>query len=158
MRNILLPTDLSLPSLYPIHEIGRTSAGHKCRVYLVHTLAMPTGITELLFLKKPFHQVPAAFIGALDILRRRYSGIIETIHFDFVYGNNRNYLRQYMEAREIQTVYILKDHEYDLPLLQSTDCRLALWHCDVPITRTMATADMGFGTLTTLLYHEKKHA
>ncbi len=93
MRNILLPTDLSLPSLYPIHEIGRASTGHKCSIYVVHALSMPTGIAELLFLKKPYPQVPASFSGALDILRRRYSGTIEAIHFDFIYSNNRNYLQ-----------------------------------------------------------------
>jgi len=158
MRNILLPTDLSLPSLYPIHEIGRTSAGHKCHVYVIHTLAMPSGIGDLLFLKKPYPGIPASFTGALDILRQRYKGVIEAIHFDFVYSNSRNYLQQYMDAREIHSVYMLKDHEYDLPLLQSTDCRAALVHCDVPIVRTVAGDDMAFGTLTTLLYNEKKHA
>ncbi len=60
-----------------------------------------------------------------------------------------------MDSRRIQTIYMLRDHEYDLPLLQSTDFRAALLHCDVPIVRTTATVDMSFGTLTTLLYNEK---
>jgi len=158
MRNILLPTDLSPASLYPIHEIGRTSTGHKCRVYVIHTLAMPSGIGDLLFMKKPHNRVPASFSGALDILRQRYEGIIEFIHFDFLYSNRRNYLQQYMDARDIQAIYMLKDHEYGLPLQPSTDCRLALLRSDVPVIRTVADASMGFGTLTTLLYNEKKHA
>ena len=119
---------------------------------------MPSGIGDLLFIKKPFSSVPASFSGALDILRRRYEGVIEAIHFDFLYSHRPNFLRQYIDARDIQAIYMLKDHEYDLPLLQSTDCRLALLHCDVPVLRTSPDASMSFGTLTTLLYNEKKHA
>jgi hypothetical protein len=119
---------------------------------------MPNGISDLLFFRKPYQQVPTSFNNALDILRQRYNDTIESIHFDFIYSNSRNYLRQYMDARDIQAVYTLKDHEYDLPLLQSTDCRLALLHCEVPVIRTTADASMSFGTLTTLLYNEKKHA
>ena len=51
MNNILLPTDLTISSLYPIHEICQNAGGKPCNIYIIHTLDTPSGIMDLLFLK-----------------------------------------------------------------------------------------------------------
>ncbi|HXO77210.1 MAG TPA: hypothetical protein VN824_18280, partial [Puia sp.] len=98
MQNILLPTDLSLTSLYPVHEICRNATGHPCNIHIIHTLNMPTGIGDLLFLqqRKPFNRIPPQFTEALDLLRKKYPTAIHRLSFDFLWTNSRIYLNHYM--------------------------------------------------------------
>jgi hypothetical protein len=160
MQNILLPTDLSLTSLYPIHEICRNAAGHPCNIHIIHTLNMPTGIGDLLFLqqRKPFNQIPPQFMEALDLLRKKYPTAINRLSFDFVWSNSRVYLRHYMESRSIQLIYMLSDYEYEQALPQSASCIESLQRTNIPVIPIDRVYPGEFGTLTTLLYKEKIHA
>ena len=160
MQNILLPTDLSLTSLYPVHEICRDAAGHPCNIHIIHTLNMPTGIGDLLFLqqRKPYTQVPAQFMEALDLLRKKYPTTINILSFDFLWSNSRLYLRHYMESRSIRLIYMLNDYSYKQALPQSVSCIGALQRTKIPVIPVDRVYPGDFGTLTTLLYKEKIHA
>jgi hypothetical protein len=156
-KSILLPTDLTITSLYPIHEICKNAGGEQCNIYIVHTLDTPTGIMDLLFLqeRKPYKLLPPAFLEAIEMLRKKYSSAIHLLSFEFLYSNTRAYLRNYMQGRNIQSVYLLKDHVYENRLPQSVSCVRTLRKCKVPIIYVEGVKQSEVGILTTLLYKEK---
>jgi hypothetical protein len=160
MKNILLPTDLTLASLYPIHEICRKHAGEPCNIYVVHTLHMPTGIADLLFIqqRKPYSLVTDQFSEALEMLRRKYAPALQLLSFEFLYSNTRLYLRHYMTSRGIGSIYLLEDHPYRHRLPQSTPLIPILRKCDTPVISVEKSHAPEFGTLTTLLYKTKMPA
>ncbi len=157
MTNVLVPTDLTVASLYPVHEIGRQATGRPCSIYLIHTLSMPTGIGDLLFhqQRKPYDKVPVAFREAIELLRKKYAAVIRVISFEFLYSDSRGYLQNYMQSRSVAAIYLLKDHSYTPFLPQSTDCIPGLLKSRVPVMPVEGAPVQGFGTLTTLLYKEK---
>jgi hypothetical protein len=157
MQNILLPTDLTITSLYPIHEICKNAGGEQCNIYIIHTLDTPTGIMDLLFLqeRKPYKMLPPSFLEAIEMLRKKYPSVIHLLSFEFLHGNSRAYLRHYMQGRNIQSVYLLKDHVYENKLPQSVGCMRTLRKCKVPIVYVERVTQSEVGVLTTLLYKEK---
>jgi len=160
MKNILLPTDLTLASLYPIHEICRKQAGEPCNIYVVHTLNMPTGIADLLFIqqRKPYESLSDQFSEALEMLRKKYAPTLQLLSFEFLYSSSRGYLRHYMESRSIRSIYLLEDHSYQQRLPQSTPLIPVLHKCNVPVVHIEKPNTPEFGTLTTLLYKTKMPA
>jgi hypothetical protein len=160
MKNILLPTDLTLASLYPIHEICRNQKGEPCNIYVVHTLNMPTGIADLLFIRqrKPYEMVPDQFSEALEMLRRKYASVLQLLSFEFLWSNTRLYLRQFMESRNIGSICLLEDHPYRHRLPQSTPLLSVLQKCNIPVIHVEKPHTPEFGTLTTLLYKTKMPA
>lgn len=153
-KNILLPTDLTITSLYPIHEICKNTGGEPCNIYLIHTLDTPTGIMDLLFLqeRKPYKMLSPSFLEALEMLRRKYASVIHLLSFEFLYGHTRAYLRHYMEGRNITAIYMLKGYEYKSTLDQSVNSISTLHKCKLPVIQVERAAQAGVGTLTTLLY------
>lgn len=160
MKNILLPTNLSVASLYPIHEICKRANGELCNIYLVHTLQTPTGIIELLNVRdrEPYKKLPANFTEAIEMLKKKYAGVINKLSFDFLYYNSRHYLINYIHARDIQSVYILADYNYQGGTKKSVDCVKVLHKCGVPVTAVNKAAREEVGTYTTILYKEKMSA
>lgn len=134
MKNILLLTDLSLSSLWPLHAVVKEQATQPITIHVVHMLDIPTSITDLLSLKsrRPYASLSAQFNEALQLLRKKYSRQIEAIHFRFLYGNNSRILNNFIEANNIACTYvttssnlIVTDGRADfLPLLKG---------CKVPV-------------------------
>ena len=132
MKNVLLPTDLTVQSLKPVHDIVKEANGQPINVSVVHLICPPTSITELLFIgqSKPFHEVPQKFKEALQFLRNRYEGLL-TIRFDFVYCNTSRYFNNFVEGNRIDEVYVLNNYSYRLTLRQSEDPAAYLNKCKV---------------------------
>jgi hypothetical protein len=160
MKNILLPTDLTISSLYPIHAICKNAGEQQCNIYLIHTLDTPTGRMDLLFLqeRKPYKMLSPSFLEAIELLRKKYSSVIHLLSFEFLYSNSRAYLRHYMQGRNIQSIYLLENYNYKPGLEQSINCIPALHKCKVPIIYIERAYTGEVGTLTTLLYREKMPA
>ena len=160
MKNILLPTDLSLASLYPVHEICRRHADQPCNIYVIHTLHMPSGIADLLFIRqrKPYAALSDQFSEALEMLRTKYAPTLQLLSFEFLWSNARLYLRHYMESRDIGSIYLLEDHPYRQRLPQSTPLLPVLHKCNTPMIYVEKPHTPEFGTLTTLLYKTKMPA
>lgn len=159
MKNILLPTDLTIASLYPIHEICKNAGKDKCNIYIIHTLDTPTGI-DLMFLKEKKHykEMSPAFSEALEMLRKKYATVINILSFEFLYLHSRAYMRNYMEGRNIEVIYMLEDHTYHGSLKQSVNAIPTLHKCNVPVVHVRKTNRAEVGTYTTLLYKEKMPA
>ena len=123
MKNILLPTDLTVQSLWPVHTIVKDAATEKVNICLVHMLSMPTSVYDLFFLKesKPYQQVPTHFTEAYQMLGNRYADAIGKINFRFVYCNSSRLLCNYVEGNGIDAAYLLDNYKYEKPLPQSVN-------------------------------------
>lgn len=159
MKNILLPTDLSVASLYPIHEICKSTGNGQCNIYLIHTLETPTGL-DLIFLKekKLYKEISPAFREAIEMLREKYAAVINRLSFEFVFLHSKAYLRNYMEGRNIDAIYMLEEHDYNSGLKQSANVIPTLHKCNVPVIQVRKTNRAEVGTYTTLFYKEKMPA
>jgi hypothetical protein len=158
MKNVLIPTDLTLESLYPVHEICRNAVNRECNIYIIHTMAMPSGIMDLLFMQetKLYSMIQPQFMEALEMLKKKYASVINTFTFEFVWSNSKGFLKNYMHARDVHTVYLLNRHHYKGGFAQSVKCIPTLLACRVPVVYVQKTHKPEHGLLTTLLYREDK--
>jgi hypothetical protein len=134
MKNVLLPTDLTVQSLRPVHDIAKGAKGEEITVLIVHLISPPTSITELLFItqNKPFRDIPENFKDALQLLRCKYRGLL-TIVFDFVYCNTSRYFNNFIEGNSIDEVYLLSNYRYREILPQSENPLRYLNKCKVKL-------------------------
>jgi hypothetical protein len=134
MKKILLPTDLTVQSLSPVHNIVRDAKDEKLVIRALHMLHLPTSITDLLFIKesKPY-SVPENFSEAFQMLRNKYQAQIESITLEFVYCSTARYLNNYIEANHIDAVYMLGDYNYRETLQDSVKFANFINKCKVPL-------------------------
>jgi hypothetical protein len=142
MKNVLLPTDLTVQSLRPVHNIVKDARGEKITIHVVHFISMPTSITDLMFIKqsKPYDAVPRKFNEAFQLLRNKYQGDVKIL-FDFIFCNTSSYLNNFIEGRNIEAVYMLKDYNYVLPLKQSESFISCFSKCQVPLQKLAAGSE-----------------
>jgi len=135
MKNILLPTDLTVQSLSPIHNIVRDAKNEKLAIHVVHMLHLPTSITDLLFIKEKNHftSVPENFSEAFQMLRNKYKTSLESITLKFVYCNTSRYLNNFIEGNYIDEVYMLSNYTYQQPLPESVKFEGYINKCKAPL-------------------------
>jgi hypothetical protein len=137
MKNVLLPTDLTVQSLRPVHDIVNDANGQPITIHVVHFISMPTSIGDLLFVNrsKPYHAIPAKFNEAFQLLRNKYHGLVEKISFEFICCNSSRYVNNFIEANNIDAVYMLKDYNYVQLLKQSESFSASFNKCCVPLRK-----------------------
>ncbi len=160
MKHILIPTDLSVASLYPVHGACRENEGAVSRITFMHTLEMPGGIAELLFnsTEKPYHLLSPEFREALDIIRRKYSSPDRALVFEFFYGNGKSRLRQFIQSRLVHEIWMLEDFDYAGGLPQSLPSREVMYKLDCPVKEVSRPYQPAFEALGSLLYYKKTPA
>lgn len=158
MKNILLLSDLSLASLWPVHAVAKEQTAQPVTIHVVHMLTLPTSISDLLLLKrnKPYASVGRQFTEALQLLKNKYSGQIASIRFRFLYGNNARVLNNFIEAARIDCTYITAGIRTEKAFEESVDFRPLLKRCSVPVRQTplQRTAEAGLQGLSVLLDDE----
>jgi hypothetical protein len=134
MKNILVPTDLSLQSLNIIHEII-SNEKEKVNIHLIHMVQHPNEITELLYKRKShlYEYVPDSFTEAVQVLRNKYLSQINNIILSFYYGNRVAVLNNIIESNKINAVYLLANHQYKLPLKSSVSMVPLIKRCKLPV-------------------------
>lgn len=156
MKNILLPTDLSVQSLWPVHDIVKEAGDDQLVIHVVHMLSTPGSLMDLFSLKesRPYNEVPANFTEAFQMLCQKYKGKIEKMHFRFVYGNTTRFLRNFIEGNQIDVVYTLSNYEYAKPFNNSLCFVNDLCKCKVPLRQLPLHADAAseYQILSALLY------
>ena len=158
MKNILLLSDLSLASLWPVHAAVKEQTSQPVNIHVVHMLNMPTSITDLLSLKrnKPYTSVGQQFTEALHLLKNKYAGQIANISFRFLYGNNSRILNNFIEANGIDCTYVTARVHSEKAFEESVDFMPFLNRCSVPVTRLplQKGAEVGHQSLSVLLDDE----
>lgn len=155
MKNVLLPTDLTVQSLRPVHDIVKDAKGRQITIHVVHLISLPTSITDLLFINqnKPFKDIPENFKEAFQLLRNKYQGCVEKIVFDFVYCQSARYFNNFIEGNNIDAVYTLGDYNYKQTLRQSEKIIPYLNKCKLQIRKLSlhAEASSEYANLSALL-------
>ncbi len=116
MKNILLPSDLSVQSLWPIKKIAENHHSPELlTIHVVHLLEIPTSIADLLMLgrsKRTDSSLPHFFKDALQILQSKFNPEQIKIRFEFVYGSTHRALSNLMDMRRIEQVMVLDGYQY----------------------------------------------
>ncbi len=115
MKQILLPSDLSVQSLWPVDQIINANANESALIiHVIHMVEIPTSIHDLLFLGRNKEAIPlsAAFKDAISLLKNKYAKKGVSIQFDFVYGESYKILRNFMEGHSIEQIYLLDKYAY----------------------------------------------
>lgn len=158
MKNILLLSDLSLASLWPVHAVVKEQQAQPLNIHVVHMLNMPTSITDLLLLKssKPHSAVNSEFTEALQLLKNKYTGQIASIGLRFLYGDNSRILNNYIDAHQIDCTYVTAAARAAKSLDDSVDFMPLLKRCSVPVRQTPLQKQVNLGprSLSVLLDNE----
>lgn len=156
MKTILLPSDLSIQSLYPVHNIIKEANGESVNIMVVHFLSLSTSISDLLTLKEPYGQIPSHFTEAFQSLRNKYRVAINKLEFRFVYCNTTRYLNNFIEGNNINEVYLLDNYRYGTPLNNSVECKNFFSKCKVKVNHLSLRpeAQSEYQILSSLLFKQ----
>lgn len=124
MKKILLPTDLTVQSLWTAMQmIQQPRHNGSLTIYIVHMIEMPTSINDLLSLgrNRKYPTMSSSFVDALQILRNKAADYDIKVQFEYVYGNNSRVLRNYMQGQGISEVLLLDGYNYSFSQHVSVD-------------------------------------
>lgn len=163
MKNILLPSDLSVQSLWPIKKIVDTHPDSEpLTVHVIHMLEMPTSLSDFLVSVRTRKNtsIPYYFKDALQILQSKYNSGSVQIKFEFVYGSTSRVLRNYMEGADIHQAALLEGYKYQFNKTESVDFTGFFKKVNVPVTYIpfKPAANSEFQVLSILLNDEKNMA
>lgn len=157
MKPVFIPTDFTLESLWPLQYVLDHYPDEPVNIIMGHMVSLPGSITDLLQSRRSefYRSIPESFCNALGMLKQHYGNRIRTIQVKFIYGSTCRLLKNYLQAHDVDFVYMLSDHYYTQPLQQSiayTDflskCPVRLYQ--VPLHRGLKT---GFVGISDLLKH-----
>jgi hypothetical protein len=129
MITILIPTDFSIKSLKLINCATQRFADRPLHIILVHAIEPDHSIGGLLMLNKRLdvHRLYSAeFLEACEVLRNKYASQIHKIRIEFYYGSTKAYLKNFLQARNIEAILLPSDYKFNTPSPASRD-GIALW-------------------------------
>ncbi|SIO54204.1 hypothetical protein [Chitinophaga niabensis] len=135
MKNILVPTDLSIRSLNYLHNLAERN-DEVVSITLMHALRMPDSILDLwMFTKSGRHHtlVTGDFREACEVMKNKYAKTIREIKVEFFYGSTTPALRNFLKAHEIHEVAMPQSLVYQCPGSESYNPEKLLKKCRLPI-------------------------
>ena len=122
--NILIPTDFSLASLNAIIGLVKKHPEERFNISLVHFFKLSDSESELLMLarrSREYTHISQEFEDQLNDIRKNFPQQIERVHAEFFYGNTVAIFKNYLEARNIETIVCLDCHNYNQLTKNSLD-------------------------------------
>lgn len=117
-RTIFIPTDFKIASLNTLKLALNNIQEEKVNVILVYCEEEPDSITEFLFYtpQKTIKSLKSPeFEEAISIIRNRYETVIQLINIELFHGYTVNSLKNFVEARKIDIIYLPKSYALQLP-------------------------------------------
>lgn len=119
-NRILIPFDFTPGSLATLKVVlsEMEALKQKCSVVLLYAEFLNDSITDLLFYRphKRIDQLSTQqFQESLSIIRNRFESGIESIRIELFHGRNVAAMRNFLEAHEIEKVFIPADYELKTP-------------------------------------------
>lgn len=158
MKRILIPTDLSVRSLQPVHDALASFPGKQVRITLLHMLSVPEGIGDLLRLSrrnKASELISEVFADACAVLRNKYESQLPELRTEFLYGDTAAVLNNYIEGTGFDAVFLLDNHPYRSEHRESTDMRPFFNKISIPVqtcsVRSAGTVNATRQTLSDLM-------
>ena len=118
MKSILIPTDFSIKSLQLVRAAVERFPGTQLDITLVHALEPDHSISGLLMMTKRLgvHQLyTPEFTEACEVLRNKYASAVSRIRVEFYYGVTKRYLKDFLEARNVEAILFAGDYALKLP-------------------------------------------
>jgi len=134
--NILIPTDFSLASLTTVTNLLQKQPDQKFNIVLVHFMQLSDSISELLMLSRratDYQHISTEFDEHLNVLRRQKKDQLLTLGYEFFYGSTVAVFKNYLEAKEIDTIVMLKGHNYQKLTNYSIDPAVLVQKSNYPV-------------------------
>ena len=114
MAHIIIPTDFSIGSLQPVHEVMQYHRHDVVRITLLHLVDIPSGIGDLLFRLRRMDErfpIPQPFLDACEVLANRYDSRLTTITPVIRYGSTAGFLENLISGMKADVVYYEADYK-----------------------------------------------
>lgn len=125
MKNVIIPTDFSIKSLKLIHAaVSRFGNEGPLNITLVHALTPDNSISGLLMLTKRLDVsklLNEDFNAACEVIRNKYGAAIHKLKVECYYGTSRQYMRAFLESRNIDAIILPSDYTYKYAVKASSD-------------------------------------
>lgn len=115
MKRILIPTDLTVPSLNTLKFALAKIQGEKVQVVLMYSEYLSYSIMDLLFSLNQMHlenRLNAEYKEALELIKSRYEQMIDRIFFRYFRGNNVQSFKNHIEAWKIDEIFIPGNYHF----------------------------------------------
>ncbi|GAB3926182.1 hypothetical protein [Mucilaginibacter myungsuensis] len=140
-KNILVPTDFSLASLTAINNLLHKHPDQKFNISMVHFMQVSDSITELLMLSRrasEYQHITQEFEDQLGNLKRLKKDQLVNVSYEFFYGSTVAVFKNFLEAKDIESVVSVKDHTYNKLNRYSVDPELLIQKCKYPVIEVSA--------------------
>jgi hypothetical protein len=141
MKTILIPTDFTLRSLDMVKAAAARFNGPNLKIILFHALHTPADIQDLLFINKavPHEKITEDFRHACAAIKKQHKDGISLITFRHMYGNTSPVFKNFLEANNIDAIYMPQHVALIRPYANSVDVRPLFKKAHVPfITDSVA--------------------
>ncbi|RAJ01657.1 hypothetical protein LX64_03875 [Chitinophaga skermanii] len=141
MKNVMIPTDLSIRSLSYLHNFAEQME-EPCHVVLMHAQRLPESILEYWqFTRNSLKhaQLDKDFLDAIEIMRNRYANCIQSMRVEFFYGTSKPALRNFLYAHQIDAIAIPEQLHYHHASESSFDPCQLIKGCKVPTMQLRMT-------------------
>ncbi len=139
MKHIVIPTDFSIRSLKMVNQVAEHFRGEEqLAITLLHTMHPPTAIIDLLFLgkKNEYNEmISEDFRDACEIIQNKYASVIKQLKVQFVYGNTRRVIKNFLEANQTSLVVLPEDFSFQYTNKNSQDAIPLLQKCGYPVLK-----------------------
>lgn len=142
-RNILLPTDFSIESLRLLKESLRLTETGTVNIIMFHCLHLSDSIVDLLFQSRKNiieSLLTPDFEDGCKILKNKYNDRINSIGIELFFGGTQNAFTNFLDANNIDEVYILKPFAFTKPHSRSFSPERLIRKSKVSITEVAWTA------------------
>ncbi|WP_343704538.1 hypothetical protein [Chitinophaga sp.] len=134
MKNILVPTDLSIRSLNFLHSLAERQQT-PANIILMHALRLPDSIMDFWAFTRTGRQhavITDNFREACEVMRNRYAQTFLSLEVEFFYGSTSPALRNFLQAHNINEIGLPENYRYELPCENSYNPEPLFRKCKVP--------------------------
>lgn len=136
-KKILVPTDFSVRSLEVVRRAIEQTGDQPLEIVLLHGANLSNSITDLLFFSKARlvkSLKTEEFREACDVLHNKYCNRIYSMYVDVITSNRNAYFRNYVEAAQIEEIYIPSKGILNFKYTKGFDTLPLLKKCKLPCT------------------------
>ena len=136
IKKILVPNDFSVKSLLLLRKIIESS-NDELDIVLLHGIHLSNSITDLLFFRKENYLSELCtkdFDDVCVMLKNKFQSKIASFRLDIITSENRNYFQNYLEANEIDEVFLPQNLELKFTGERSFNLIPLLKNCSVPVS------------------------
>lgn len=138
IKNILIPTDFTIESLNILKIVlSNLDENGRYNIILIHGVETTDSITEFLFFSKSklIESISNEdFSEACEILKNKYSNIVNALRKDVFTGFTQNAFNNYLEANKVDEIFIPENYSMRMASGKSFDILPFIEKCNLDTT------------------------